>query len=86
VSVIVASDKCEARTFSGEVSSIAFDVQELFADVANVDEGSGVFHHLVDVLIRGWNFVEKDFRSTKFDAVHRAFEVGHRKELARLRR
>ena len=41
-------------------ASIALDVQKLLEHVANLDEGFGVFHHLVDVLVRGRNLVKQD--------------------------
>jgi len=61
----------------------ALDVQELFQDVANLDEGCGVFHHFIDVLAPGRNLTEQTCdRRKSMQSIARS-QVGHRDKLSR---
>jgi len=64
---------------------VALDVDELFQDVLHLNEIPGMVHHFIDVLVRGRNLVEQDFRMPVLDSCHRPAQIVHAEERARFR-
>jgi hypothetical protein len=57
------SRRGERADFTDEMArrkgrSVALDVQELSEDVSDFDEGLGILHDLVDVLVGGRDFIK----------------------------